>query len=142
MADKKDSKTEIQDVVLVASNFPHSQVFSIKDNAGIVHNVVIKGNAENLRGAKAQPLPVGAYGLTRVKTELWEAIKTQYAKHPHIKNGLVFATKYNNNYEASEETAERKDVRNGLEPINVDGKETNPTRMTRTEKHEEKVQNN
>lgn len=137
MADKAESKTVINDIVLVASNFPHPQNFNVTDKSGNSVDVVINGNAEFLRNkGNAEPLPVGSYGLTKVKTELWEAVKKQYAEHPHIKNGLVFATKYNNDVEATKETAERKDVRNGLEPIDVDGEETNPTRKTRTKKKE------
>ena len=63
--------------------------FEVVDNAGMKHEVVVKGSGAGIRGANT-PLPaVGAYGMTVVDADLWAAVKSAYAEHPVFKGGFI-----------------------------------------------------
>ena len=100
--------------VLIASNFPHPLTFNVPTGSGVTTEVIIKGNAENLRGQKKGVLPVGAYGLTIIDADAWAWIKENYKTWPPIKNDVVFAT---NKKQYKDAVAEREGLRNGFEPI-------------------------
>lgn len=103
------------DTVMVCSNFPRDIIFVVKDNAGKDVRIRIKGNATNLRGKPSGILPIGAYGITaNVPAEAWEQIKNNYRDDARIKQGLIFASTPS---KARKEAKERKDLRNGFEPI-------------------------
>jgi hypothetical protein len=64
--------------------------FDVTDKSGIVHTVVVKGSGAGLRGVNGQPLPaVGAYGVTVVDADMWQAVKAAYAEHPVFKGGFI-----------------------------------------------------
>ena len=106
---------EQNDTVTVCSNFPRDIKFRVTDNRGQEQIILVKGNASNLRGLGSGILPVGAYGITtNVPRGAWEQIATVFKDDARFKNGLIFATqqKY-----ARGEAKERKNLRNGYEPI-------------------------
>lgn len=114
LADELD-EVEKNDTVTVCSNFPRDIVFEVKDRAGRMVEILIKGNSGHLRGKAAGVLPLGAYGITmNVPKEAWEQIASIYKEDARIKKGLIFATKASN---ARAEAKERKALRNGYEPI-------------------------
>lgn len=103
------------DTVVVCSNFPRDVIYIVKDNNGHDVKIRIKGNSANLRGKGSGILPIGAYGITaNVPAEAWEQIKQRYRDDVRIKQGLIFASTPN---KARKEAKERKDLRNGFEPI-------------------------
>lgn len=103
------------DTVTVCANIPRDCIFEAVDNRGKVQKIRIYGNAGKLRGKEAGVLPVGAFGVTwNVPAKAWEQIKRNFADDPRFKNGLIFATTAN---KARKEAVERKDLRNGFEPI-------------------------
>jgi len=105
----------VNDTVVVCSNFPRDIIYVVLDNNGKEVEILIKGNSNNLRGKAAGILPIGAYGITaNVPAGAWEQIKTRYCDDARIKQGLIFASTPN---KARKEAKERKDLRNGLEPI-------------------------
>ena len=106
---------EQNDTVTVCSNFPRDIKFKVLDNRGQEQTILIKGNASNLRGLGSGILPIGAYGITaNVPKGAWEQISTIFKDDARFKNGLIFATSPKN---ARGEAKERKDLRNGYEPI-------------------------
>lgn len=114
LADELD-EVEKNDTVTVCSNFPRDIVFEVKDRAGRMVEILIKGNSGHLRGKAAGVLPLGAYGITmNVPKEAWEQIESLFKEDARIKQGLIFATKASN---ARAEAKERKALRNGYEPI-------------------------
>ena len=114
LADELD-EVEKNDTVTVCSNFPRDIVFEVKDRAGRMVEILIKGNSGHLRGKAAGVLPLGAYGITmNVPKKAWEQIASIYKEDARIKKGLIFATKASN---ARAEAKERKALRNGYEPI-------------------------
>ena len=103
------------DTVTVCANIPRDCIFEAIDNRGKGQKIRIHGNANRLRGKEAGVLPVGAYGITvNVPVEAWEQIKRIFADDPRFKNGLIFATTAG---KARKEAVERKELRNGFEPI-------------------------
>ena len=103
------------DTVTVCANIPRDCIFEVLNNKGKIEKIRIHGNSNNLRGKEAGVLPVGAYGITvNVPIEAWEQIKRNFADDPRFKNGLIFATTAG---KARKEAVERKDLRNGFEPI-------------------------
>lgn len=112
------------DTVVVCSNFPRDIIFKVKDNSGKDVRILIKGNSTNLRGLPSGILPVGAYGITaNVPIEAWEQIKRNYCNDARIKRGLIFASTPS---KARKEAKERKDLRNGFEPIDPTKIQTKP----------------
>ena len=103
------------DTVTVCANIPRDCIFEAIDNRGKVQKIRIYGNAGKLRGKEAGVLPVGAFGVTwNVPAKAWEQIKRNFADDPRFKNGLIFATTAG---KARKEAVERKELRNGFEPI-------------------------
>ena len=116
LADDVD-EPEKNDTVTVCSNFPRDIKFRVLDNRGQEQTILIKGNASNLRGLGSGILPIGAYGITaNVPKGAWEQIATVFKDDARFKNGLIFATSSKN---ARSEAKERKDLRNGYEPIDA-----------------------
>ena len=116
------------DTVTVCANIPRDCIFEVLNNKGKIEKIRIHGNSNNLRGKEAGVLPVGAYGITvNVPVEAWEQIKRNFADDPRFKNGLIFATTAG---KARKEAVERKDLRNGFEPIDP--------KKAKTQKFEEK----
>lgn len=106
---------EKNDTVTVASNMPRDCIFEVVDNRGRKQEVLIKGNAGHLRGKAAGILSEGAYGITtNVPVEAWEQIKRNFAEDNRFKQGLIFASTAG---KVRKEAIERKDLRNGFEPI-------------------------
>lgn len=106
---------EKNDTVCVCANVPHDIKFTVPDSSGRVQIITIKGNGNHLKGLDRGVLPIGAYGITaNVPAAAWDYIKTAYYDNRAIRSGLIFAV------EASKARAaakERKDLRNGLEPV-------------------------
>ena len=103
------------DTVTVCSNYPRDVVFEAKDNKGNIVEILIRGNGNQLRGKGAGVLPIGAYGITtNVPKEAWEQIEAVWKDDARFKNGLIFATTAN---KARAEAKERKNLRNGFEPV-------------------------
>lgn len=123
----------LSDVVTVAMNWPTGITFEVETASGGVEKVTFAGNSIDLRGRDMGILPVGAFGLTRnVPRELWEAVEKKYLScapfDALVKKGLIFAS--GSARDASDEAAERKDTRNGAEPIDptkVNTKESKDT---------------
>ncbi|MBR2556458.1 MAG: hypothetical protein IKE94_16545 [Aeriscardovia sp.] len=116
------------DTVTVCANIPRDCIFEVLNNKGKIEKIRIHGNSNNLRGKEAGVLPVGAYGITvNVPIEAWEQIKRNFADDPRFKNGLIFATTAG---KARKEAIERKNLRNGFEPIDP--------KKAKTEKFEDK----
>ncbi len=81
--------------------------------------MLIEGNAASLRGKEKGVLPVGAFGLTRVNADDWAYIEKTYGPHMEIfKSGLIFAQA--RKADAVDEADERAELRNGLEPVDVE----------------------
>ena len=121
--DRSEPAEEVKnDTVVVCSNFPRDIIFKVKDNAGKDVRIKINGNATNLRGLASGILPAGAYGTTfNVPAEAWEQINCR--DDARIKQGLIFASTPN---KARKEAKERKDLRNGFEPIDPTKIQTKP----------------
>ncbi|WP_308775753.1 hypothetical protein [uncultured Bilophila sp.] len=103
------------DAVMVALNRPSGIVFDLPDGC----KVLIEGNAASLRGKEKGVLPVGAFGLTRVNADDWAYIEKTYGPHMEIfKSGLIFAQARKS--DAVDEADERAELRNGLEPVDVE----------------------
>lgn len=116
------------DTVTVCANIPRDCIFEVLNNKGKIEKIRIHGNSNNLRGKEAGVLPVGAYGITaNVPVEAWEQIKRNFVDDPRFTKGLIFATTAG---KARKEAIERKDLRNGFEPIDP--------KKAKTEKFEEK----
>lgn len=65
-------------------------VFEVEDASGKVHSVRINGSGAALKGSDLKPLPgAGAYGITLVDAETWEAVKKKYADMEIFKKGLI-----------------------------------------------------
>lgn len=115
--------------VFVAMNYPHNVKFTVPDRDGMMCEIELQGNATELRGKKMGILPVGAYGITEIDADAWGYIKSKYAGLPLIRNGLIFATERSERY-AEAAAAERKDARNGYEPVDPKTATTKPADKT------------
>lgn len=112
------------DTVTVCANLPRDTVFEVVDRSGNVQEILIKGNAGKLRGKVAGILPVGAFGITlNVPAEAWKQIQQNFKDDNRFKSGLIFSTTAS---KARKEAAERKDLRNGYEPIDPEKTKTHP----------------
>ncbi len=101
--------------------------------------VVLRGPAFDLqamrRGQTMENPLAGGFALTPgIPREQWEKIKRDYADHPALVNGLVFATK--SDTDAIAEARTRHDVETGLEGIDPDNpaKRTGIRSVTRAER--------
>lgn len=108
--------------VAVYYNHPRSIIFEVTDNKGYEHKVLIHGNAVHLRGEEMGKLPLpGAFGRTpNIDGEIWEAVEAKYGRMPAFVNGLIFAVPMGEGKEAKAIIKERKELRNGYEPIDPD----------------------
>ena len=103
------------DTVMVALNRTTGIMYPMPDG----RKVLIEGNAAGLRGKEKGVLPVGAFGLTRVNADDWAYIEKTYGPHMEIfKSGLIFAQA--RKADAVDEADERAELRNGLEPVDVE----------------------
>ena len=103
------------DTVMVALNRTTGITFPMPDG----RKVLIEGNAASLRGKEKGVLPVGAFGLTRVNADDWAYIEKTYGPHMEIfKSGRIFAQA--RKADAVDEADERAELRNGLEPVDVE----------------------
>ena len=97
------------DTVMVALNRTTGITFPMPDGR----------KAASLRGKEKGVLPVGAFGLTRVNADDWAYIEKTYGPHMEIfKSGLIFAQA--RKADAVDEADERAELRNGLEPVDVE----------------------
>lgn len=108
------------DTVVVALCHPHGLTFSLKDG----RRVKLNGNAANLIGAEKGVLPQGGFGLTVIRRDDWDAIRTQYPKYELFQNGLCFAHEKKNDTIA--EAKEKAKVRHGREPVDTSKTQTDP----------------
>lgn len=119
-ADVLEEVPEKNDTVVVASNWPRNIIFEVMDDTGHMRSVLIRGNGTHLKGLPSGILSVGAYGVTtNVPKELWEKIAAQHKDDPRFKEGLIFASTQK---KVRREATERKDLRNGFEPVDTSKK--------------------
>ena len=119
-ADVLEEVPEKNDTVVVASNWPRNIIFDVMDDTGHMRSVLIRGNGTHLKGLPSGILSVGAYGVTtNVPKELWEKIAAQHKDDPRFKEGLIFASTQK---KVRREATERKDLRNGYEPVDTSKK--------------------
>lgn len=119
-ADVLEEVPEKNDTVVVASNWPRNIIFDVMDDTGHIRSVLIRGNGTHLKGLPSGILSVGAYGVTtNVPKELWEKIAAQHKDDPRFKDGLIFASTQK---KVRREATERKDLRNGFEPVDTSKK--------------------
>lgn len=119
-ADVLEEVQEKNDTVVVASNWPRNIIFEVMDDTGHMRSVLIRGNGTHLKGLPSGILSVGAYGVTtNVPKELWEKIAAQHKDDPRFKDGLIFASSQK---KVRREATERKDLRNGYEPVDTSKK--------------------
>lgn len=111
---KQAAEVEHDDTVCVALNRPTGIKFPMPDGSF----VEIKGNGAPLIGQETGKLPIGAYGLTIIKASDWDYIVKNFGGMKIFSEGLCFATK--KKADAKEEAESRDDLRNGLEPVDVD----------------------
>jgi len=78
--------------------------------------VELNGNGQALTGRDKGVLPVGTCGLTIIRAEDWEYILKTYGDGRLFRNGLCFAA--SRKADAVGEAESRRDLRNGLEPVN------------------------
>lgn len=108
---EKSPSPDTQDTVCVALNRPLGLSFRLPDG----RKVALNGNGAPLAGKEKGVLPVGTYGLTLIKRDVWDYILKTYGEMKVFKNGLCFAT--NSRAESEQEAASRNDLRNGFEPV-------------------------
>lgn len=115
---KADSGSEIKSgsalkddgFIIVALNRAAGILFPMPDG----RKVLVDGNAAHLRGKEKGVLPVGGFGLTRVREDDWAYIKRTYGPHMEIfASGLIFAQ--SRKADAQDCAAEREELRHGLE---------------------------
>ena len=89
--------------------------------AGKPAAVRIHGSGFTLAGADAKILPgVGAYGMTQVDADLWDAIVKKYGEMDIFKNGLIKAGASEKAKAAAKEEVAAKD--NGQSPESAEKK--------------------
>ena len=119
-ADVLEEVPEKNDTVVVASNWPRNIIFEVMDDTGHMRSVLIRGNGTHLKGLPSGILSAGAYGVTtNVPKELWDKIEAQHKDDPRFKGGLIFASTQK---KVRREATERKDLRNGFEPVDTSKK--------------------
>ena len=119
-ADVLEEVPEKNDTVVVASNWPRNIIFDVMDDTGHMRSVLIRGNGTHLKGLPSGILSAGAYGVTtNVPKELWDKIEAQHKDDPRFKGGLIFASTQK---KVRREATERKDLRNGFEPVDTSKK--------------------
>lgn len=89
--------------------------------AGNPAAVRIHGSGFTLAGADAKILPgVGAYGMTQIDADLWDAIVKKYGDMEIFKNGLIKAGASEKAKQAAKEEVAEKD--NGQSPASAEKK--------------------
>lgn len=89
--------------------------------AGKPAAVRIHGSGFTLAGADAKILPgVGAYGMTQIDADLWDAIVKKYGEMDIFKNGLIKAGASEKAKQAAKEEVAEKD--NGQSPASAEKK--------------------
>ena len=89
--------------------------------AGKPAAVRIHGSGFKLAGADAKILPgVGAYGMTQIDADLWDAIVKKYGEMDIFKNGLIKAGASEKAKQAAKEEVAEKD--NGQSPASAEKK--------------------
>ena len=89
--------------------------------AGKPAAVRIHGSGFTLAGADAKILPgVGAYGMTQIDADLWDAIVKKYGEMEIFKNGLIKAGASEKAKQAAKEEVSDKD--NGQSPASAEKK--------------------
>ena len=89
--------------------------------AGKSAAVRIHGSGFTLAGADAKILPgVGAYGMTQIDADLWDAIVKKYGEMDIFKNGLIKAGASEKAKQAAKEEVAEKD--NGQSPASAEKK--------------------
>ena len=89
--------------------------------AGKPAAVRIHGSGFTLAGADAKILPgVGAYGMTQIDADLWDAIVKKYGEMDIFKNGLIKAGASEKAKQAAKEEVASKD--NGQSPESAEKK--------------------
>lgn len=107
------------DKVVVCYNSPCGIIFELNRPDGTIKKIEIAGNAVHLRGKeRAGALPVGAFGMTVVDAQDWEAIKVKYGRMKMFNKGTIFSASDRQSAEVM--AAERKELRHGREPVDVD----------------------
>lgn len=119
-ASAQTQKAASGNTVMVALNRTAGILFNVPGN----RQVLINGNAAHLRGKEKGVLPVGAFGLTEISSDDWAYIKKTYSGMEIFKNGLIFA--HGSKGDSLAEADEKKDTRNGLEPVDVETTNTQP----------------
>lgn len=107
-AKKKSSTT-----VVVGFNSFHDRIFRLNNGRKItLHGVKVS----SLVGVDGRPLG-SQYGRTVLSVEDWEALKQQYGRLRIFGRGLVFEER--DEASAADAAADRADLRNGLEQVDV-----------------------
>ena len=89
--------------------------------AGKPAAVRIHGSGFTLAGADAKILPgVGAYGMTQIDADVWDAIVKKYGEMEIFKNGLIKAGASEKAKQAAKEEVAEKD--NGQSPASAEKK--------------------
>ena len=95
-------------------------VFEV-DKGGKPAQIRIHGSGFSLAGADAKILPgVGAYGMTQIDADVWDAIVKQYGDMEIFKNGLIKAGASEKAKAAAKEEVAAKD--NGQSPESAEKK--------------------
>ena len=100
--------------VVVCANLLQDQMFRLPDGRVIT----LKGvKSSHLMDPDGKPL-LGQYGRTVLRTDDWDALVKRYGSMGIFQKGLVFAEP--DAASADDAAADRSELRNGLEPVNVD----------------------
>ena len=126
-AAKAGAAKSVSGTVCIAMNFPRDFRFDYEDKNGAKCELLVHGNATELRGLEMGTLPTGGkFGFTfGVPREVWEAVAEKYRNMPIFRNGLIFAV--GSAPDAKKEAENRKDLRNGYEPIDPYKSRTTPS---------------
>lgn len=87
--------------------------------------IKVTGVNDVLRGKEHGKLIVGGGVYTKMAEDDWAHISKTFAELPMIKNGLLYAEKSPRDAKAA--INERKELRNGFEPVNPNSTKTKAT---------------
>lgn len=100
--------------VIVCANLLQDQIFRLPDG----RQVTLKGiKSTHLVDPDGHPA-LGQYGRTTLPAADWEALLRLYGNMEIFARGLVFAQ--TDTASADDEAADRAELRNGLEPVDVE----------------------
>lgn len=125
-AAKAGAEKSVSGTVCIAMNFPRDFRFDYEDKSGARRELLVHGNATELRGLEMGKLPEGGkYGFTfGVPREVWEIVAEKYRNMPMFRNGLIFAV--SSASDAKKEAETRRELRHGFEPIDPYKARTTP----------------